>query len=105
MLNPVLLAMGLAVGTAANPIGTSEPAGSGSTTIVSAAPAAIGQAIDGVSDSVSAVSSTGLPTLSLGSILAVVATALLVFVSVGVVYLSSVEWRDRRRRGAPSSRS
>jgi hypothetical protein len=30
--------------------------------------------------------------------LSVTAAALLVFVSVGVIYLSSVEWRDRRRR-------
>jgi hypothetical protein len=33
------------------------------------------------------------------------ATALLVFVSVGVIYLSTVEWRDRRRRGNPAARS
>ncbi|MEB3235434.1 MAG: hypothetical protein VKM98_08400 [Cyanobacteriota bacterium] len=31
-------------------------------------------------------------------ILSLTAAALLVFVSVGVVYLSSVEWHDRRRR-------
>ena len=30
--------------------------------------------------------------------LSITAAALLVFVSVGVIYLSSVEWRDRRRR-------
>jgi len=42
---------------------------------------------------------------TLGYGLAVVATALLVFVSVGVIYLSTVEWRDRRRRGSPSARS
>lgn len=36
--------------------------------------------------------------------LAIVATTLLAFVSVGVIYLSAVEWRDRRRRGTPSSR-
>jgi hypothetical protein len=47
----------------------------------------------------------GLPPLTLGTVLAVVATALLVFVSVGVIYLSTVEWRDRRRRGSPSARS
>lgn len=46
-----------------------------------------------------------LPPLTLGTVLAVVATALLVFVSVGVIYLSTVEWRDRRRRGSPSARS
>jgi hypothetical protein len=34
------------------------------------------------------------------SLLAILAIALLVFVSLGVVYLSSVEWRDRRRRRA-----
>jgi hypothetical protein len=37
-------------------------------------------------------------------VLAVVATVLLVFVSGGVLYLSAIEWRDRRRRGSPSSR-
>jgi len=31
--------------------------------------------------------------------LAVLAAVLLVFVSVCVIYLSTVEWRDRRRRG------
>lgn len=46
-----------------------------------------------------------LSSLTLGTVLAVVATALLVFVSVGVIYLSTVEWRDRRRRGSPSARS
>ena len=35
--------------------------------------------------------------------LAGVALLLLVFVSGGVVYLSSVEWRDRRRRQAAST--
>jgi hypothetical protein len=45
------------------------------------------------------------PTLTLTSVLAVVATILLVFVSVGVIYLSTVEWRDRRRRSGPSVRS
>ncbi len=38
--------------------------------------------------------------LSANTLLALLATALLVFVSGGVVYLSSVEWRDRRRRSA-----
>jgi len=33
-----------------------------------------------------------------GQVLSLTAAALLVFVSVGVVYLSTVEWRDRRRR-------
>ena len=45
------------------------------------------------------------PTLTLTSVLAVVATTLLLFVSVGVIYLSMVEWRDRRRRNGPSVRS
>ena len=31
-------------------------------------------------------------------LLSITAATLLVFVSVGVVYLSTVEWRDRRRR-------
>jgi hypothetical protein len=31
-------------------------------------------------------------------VLSMTAAALLVFVSVGVIYLSTVEWRDRRRR-------
>ena len=30
--------------------------------------------------------------------LALVATTLLVFVSIGIIYLSVIEWRDRRRR-------
>jgi hypothetical protein len=38
------------------------------------------------------------PVLSANSVLAVVAASLLVFVSFGVLYLSTVEWRDRRRR-------
>jgi hypothetical protein len=50
------------------------------------------------------VESLSLGTPSLGTVLAVVATALLVFVSVGVIYLSTVEWRDRRRRGAAPPR-
>ena len=32
-----------------------------------------------------------------------VAIVLLVFVSLGVIYLSAVEWRDRRRRKAAES--
>lgn len=36
-------------------------------------------------------------------LLAGVASALLLFVSLGVVYLSTVEWRDRRRRRQDSS--
>lgn len=51
-----------------------------------------------------------LPTTSaslavgpLNTVLAAAAIALLVFVSAGVLYLSTVEWRDRRRRGRPTS--
>lgn len=41
-----------------------------------------------------------------GTVLAAVATALLMFVSFGVIYLSTIEWRDRRRRSiGPSRRS
>lgn len=36
-------------------------------------------------------------------LLAGAASALLLFVSLGVVYLSAVEWRDRRRRRQDSS--
>ena len=36
--------------------------------------------------------------LTLNNVLAIVAAAMLVFVSGGVIYLSTVEWRDRRRR-------
>ena len=43
--------------------------------------------------------------LGLNNILAIVAAVLLVFVSGGVIYLSSVEWRDRRRRQQPVSAS
>lgn len=43
-----------------------------------------------------------LPPLTLNTVLASVATALLVFVSGGVLYLSTVEWRDRRRRQVPA---
>ena len=35
------------------------------------------------------------------ALLAATATLLLVFVSGGVIYLSTIEWRDRRRRQAP----
>jgi hypothetical protein len=42
--------------------------------------------------------------LSTSTLLAVVAASLLVFVSLGVVYLSSVEWRDKRRRQAQQAR-
>jgi hypothetical protein len=40
--------------------------------------------------------------LSANGLLAVLATALLLFVSGGVLYLTSIEWRDRRRRNAAS---
>jgi hypothetical protein len=52
-----------------------------------------------------AAGANALPPLTLGNVLAVMATALLVFVSVGVIYLSTVEWRDRRRRRSPAARS
>ncbi len=42
-------------------------------------------------------------TPSASQLLGGVALALLVFVSVGVLYLSSVEWRDRRRRKADAA--
>lgn len=41
--------------------------------------------------------------LSSTNVLALLASVLLVFVSGGVVYLSSVEWRDRRRRERAAS--
>jgi hypothetical protein len=39
--------------------------------------------------------------LSGNNVLAIVAASLLVFVSGGVLYLSTIEWRDRRRRQQP----
>ena len=39
--------------------------------------------------------------LTLNHWLAITAAALLVFVSAGVLYLSTIEWRDRRRRQQP----
>jgi hypothetical protein len=39
------------------------------------------------------------------TLLAGLASALLLFVSVGVIYLSTVEWRDKRRRKAQEGRS
>ena len=39
--------------------------------------------------------------LTLNNLLAIATAALLVFVSGGVIYLSTVEWRDRRRRQKP----
>ena len=41
--------------------------------------------------------------LTLNSALAGVAALLLVFVSGGVVYLSAMEWKDKRRRAAVST--
>jgi len=38
--------------------------------------------------------------LTSSQLLAWIASALLVFVSAGVIYLSAVDWRDRRRRRA-----
>lgn len=51
---------------------------------------------DGLSEAASA--SASLAGLSLNNVLAIAAAVLLVFVSAGVIYLSTVEWRDRRRR-------
>jgi hypothetical protein len=48
------------------------------------------------------VSDLAFPTTTL---LAVLASALLLFVSVGVIYLSTIEWRDRRRRRSTEGRS
>ncbi|MEO1003894.1 MAG: hypothetical protein AAFX65_12400 [Cyanobacteria bacterium J06638_7] len=45
---------------------------------------------------------TGL-TVTSYQVLAGIASALLVFVSAGVIYLSAAEWRDRRRRRASES--
>jgi hypothetical protein len=42
--------------------------------------------------------------LSANTVLSVVAVSLLVFVSLGVGYLSTVEWRDKRRRQAKQAR-
>ena len=47
--------------------------------------------------SISDVSET-LQSPLVNQLLAVTAVALLVFVSGAVIYLSTVEWRDRRRR-------
>jgi hypothetical protein len=42
-----------------------------------------------------------IESINLNSVLAVTTAALLVFVSGGVLYLSTIEWRDRRRRQQP----
>ncbi len=44
-------------------------------------------------------------SLSSGTVLAAIASLLLLFVSAGVIYLSAMEWRDRWRRKALESRS
>ena len=41
--------------------------------------------------------------LTLNNVLAILAALLLVFVSGGVIYLSTIEWRDRRRRQQPAT--
>jgi predicted neutral ceramidase superfamily lipid hydrolase len=58
-----------------------------------------GTAADALNNGLSeAVSSTVSSAFTLSQALAITAVALLVFVSAGVLYLSTVEWRDRRRR-------
>jgi hypothetical protein len=47
------------------------------------------------------VSDVVVAGLTLNNVLAVLAALLLVFVSGGVIYLSTIEWRDRRRRQQP----
>ncbi len=44
-------------------------------------------------------------SLSSGTVLAAIASLLLLFVSGGVIYLSAMEWRDRWRRKALESRN
>ncbi|MFZ0408922.1 MAG: hypothetical protein WAM11_12545 [Cyanobium sp.] len=44
-------------------------------------------------------------SLSGSTVLAALASLLLLFVSVGVIYLSVMEWKDRRRRKTLESRS
>ena len=41
--------------------------------------------------------------LTFNNLLAIASATLLVFVSGGVIYLSTIEWRDRRRRQQPVS--
>jgi len=48
------------------------------------------------------VSDVVVAGLTLNNVLAILAASLLVFVSGGVIYLSTVEWRDRRRRQQPA---
>jgi hypothetical protein len=47
------------------------------------------------------VSDVAVAGLTLNNVLAIAAALLLVFVSGGVIYLSTIEWRDRRRRQQP----
>jgi len=47
------------------------------------------------------VSDVVVAGLTLNNVLAILAALLLMFVSGGVIYLSTVEWRDRRRRQQP----
>jgi len=47
------------------------------------------------------VSDVVVAGLTLNNVLAILAAVLLVFVSGGVIYLSTIEWRDRRRRQQP----
>lgn len=56
----------------------------------------------GVTDLVSGEAAPAVELLP--QVLSWTAIALLVFVSAGVVYLSTVEWRDRRRRKAAEPR-
>ncbi|MCP9916009.1 hypothetical protein [Cyanobium sp. ATX 6F1] len=42
--------------------------------------------------------------LQFNTVLASLAALLLIFVSGGVIYLSTVEWRDRRRRNRPDAK-
>jgi hypothetical protein len=44
-------------------------------------------------------------TANLNTALAALASGLLLFVSAGVIYLSIVDWRDRRRRRAQKENS
>jgi hypothetical protein len=48
---------------------------------------------------------TAIPLFTANQLLGAVAAALLLFVSGGVIYLSAVEWRDRRRRARADTSS
>ncbi|WP_191964871.1 hypothetical protein [Synechococcus sp. RSCCF101] len=50
----------------------------------------------------SPLSIAGIP---LSALLFPTAAALLLFVTAGVIYLSLIDWRDRRRRNRETSRS